>query len=98
MFLEAYYCVEPSALQPLEHVHNCLTLYCQRSFNLVVGGCQVGGSTLGLGLKNLTHQFHSKHMVNARPVVMGNKPLCMGGQSPCSKAQVKDRLMGHSHW
>jgi hypothetical protein len=54
------------------------------------GTPQVGGSTAGLGLKNPTRQFHSKHMVKARPVVMGNGPLCTGGQSPCSKAQVKD--------
>jgi hypothetical protein len=43
------------------------------------GTPQMGGLTPGLELKNHTHQFHSKHMVKARLVVMGNGPLCTGG-------------------
>jgi hypothetical protein len=63
------------------------------------GTPQVGGLTPGLGLK----KSHSPIPLKAHgkgPAVghLGCEPLCMGGQSLCSKAQVKDRSMGRSHW
>jgi hypothetical protein len=62
------------------------------------GTPQVGGSTLSLGLKifysAIPLKAHGKGPVIGR---LGCEPLCMGGQTPCFKAQVKDRPMCRSH-
>jgi hypothetical protein len=52
----------------------------------------------GLGLKKshspIPLKAHGKGPTVGR---LGCGPLCMGGQNLCSKAQVKDQPMGHSH-
>jgi hypothetical protein len=52
----------------------------------------------GLGLKKshspIPLKAHGKGPAVGR---LGCGPLCMGGQSLCSKAQVKDQPIGHSH-
>jgi hypothetical protein len=64
-----------------------------------VGGTpQIGGLTTGLELK----KSHSSIPIKAYgkgPAVgrLGYRPLCMAEQSPCFKAQVKDRPMSRSH-
>jgi hypothetical protein len=48
-----------------------------------------GGSTPGLGLKNPTRQFHSKHMVNARPsVALAAGPCVWVGKAHVSKHKL----------
>jgi hypothetical protein len=66
----------------------------QRSFNLVVGGCRrhssVRGSTHGLGLKNTTHQFHSKHMVKAwSSVALAAGPCLWVGKAHVPKHKLR---------
>jgi hypothetical protein len=64
------------------------------------GGWRASGRRFdpGLGLKKshspIPLKAHGKGMTVGR---LGYGPLCMGGQSPRSKAQVKDQPMSHSH-
>jgi hypothetical protein len=54
------------------------------------GTPQVGGSTPGLGLKNLTRQFHSKHMVKARPsVALAAGPYVWVGKAHVLKHKLR---------
>jgi hypothetical protein len=54
------------------------------------GTPQVGGSTPGLGLKNHTRQFHSKHMVKARPyVALAASPCVWVGKAHVPKHKLR---------
>jgi hypothetical protein len=54
------------------------------------GTPQVRGSTHGLGLKNTTHQFHSKHMVKARSLVaLAAGPCLWVGKAHVSKHKLR---------
>jgi hypothetical protein len=70
------------------------TMVSLRSFYLVVGGCQRHSS--GQGLKkfhlSIPLKAHSQSLVSR----YGQRPLYTGGQSTCSKTQVKDRSWSFS--
>jgi hypothetical protein len=63
-------------------------------FNLWLEGAggtpQVRGLTPGIGLKNLTHQFHSKHMINVlSSVVLVVGPYVWMGKAYISKHKLR---------